>query len=128
MESVALERLVRHDWPGNVRELQQTLLRAAFYADGGNIEPAHVAQALATTPLIHRTQEASTLGAVRLEHVRQVVSACAGDTQRAAEILGISRRHVYRLLHAARGEYESTDTIAAGNGRRTEDRRSVARE
>ena len=121
IESAGLKGLLQYDWPGNVRELQQTLLRAAFYADGGDIKSAHVAQALATAPLIHRTVEASTLGAVRREHVRQVVSACAGDTQRAAEILGISRRHVYRLLHTAPEGDGSRHAMAMGNGRRGDD-------
>lgn len=127
IEAAGLDGLLRYDWPGNVRELQQTLLRAAFYADGGAIRSAHVARALASVPLIDRTAEASTLGAVRREHVRQVVSACAGDTQRAAGILGISRRHVYRLLQAPQGGNGSRQASAIGNGRWTEDPPSQGR-
>jgi DNA-binding NtrC family response regulator len=112
-----LDLLQQCPWPGNVRELQQTLTRAAFWGDGELIDADHIRQALeleAWPPSAAR----QTLAATSANHVRDVVAACAGDTRRAAELLGISRRHVYRLLRTtpgtARGAYQTRDAISDG--------------
>ena len=94
----ALEVLQDQLWPGNVRELQQTLLRAAFHTDGGKIIVEHVRRALAIEAGNDAPLGRGTLAAARSHHVREVVAACAGDTRKAAEELGISRRQVYRLM------------------------------
>ena len=96
----ALEVLQEQPWPGNVRELQQTLVRAAFHADGETIVAGHVRRALAIGAGDGAPRERDTLAAARSRHVQNVVAACAGDTQKAADVLGISRRHVYRLIKA----------------------------
>ena len=107
--AVALELFQAHPWPGNVRELQQTLLRAAFNADGTPIDENHVRRAIAVGASLDLEPEPRTLAAARCNHVQEVVAACSGDTQRAAALLGISRRHVYRLLHA------SPSTVSPGS-------------
>jgi DNA-binding NtrC family response regulator len=43
-------------------------------------------------------EQPQSLDELRRRHVRSTVQWCGGDTQRAAEFLGISRTHVYRLL------------------------------
>ena len=98
MTAEAVEVLQDQAWPGNVRELQQTLLRAAFYADGDRITVVHVRRALAIRAGHGATHEGRTLVAARSRHVQEVVAACAGDTRKAADVLGISRRQVYRLI------------------------------
>jgi len=97
----ALGLLEAYDWPGNVRELQHSLLRAAFLADHGVIQREHVEAALRALPESGRTASPTklcTLLEVQRAHVDAVVAACGGDTARAAMILDVSRRHVYRFL------------------------------
>jgi DNA-binding NtrC family response regulator len=94
----ALEVLQDHPWPGNVRELNHTLLRAVFHADGDTIASEHVRRALMIGAGDGVPREPETLAAAHSKHVQEVVAACAGDTRDAAERLGISRRHVYRLM------------------------------
>jgi len=98
----ALTALQRHSWPGNVRELQQVLARAAFHADGCSVTSAHVRAALEDGGFSELVPARRTLAAAIERHVREVVESCCGDVTRAAALLAISRRHVYRLLKPAR--------------------------
>lgn len=98
LDGGALAVLTGRAWPGNVRELQQTLVRAAFHCANGRITVDAIRAALADGGNGHSVRRALSLDAVRQGHVRSTVDECGGDTRRAAEVLGISRTHVYRLL------------------------------
>jgi len=98
LDGDALAILTGRAWPGNVRELQQVLRRATFHAQGTTIGLEHVLAALGDGAVGSAFDEPQSLRAVRHHHVRRMVLACDGDTRRAAELLGISRRHVYRFL------------------------------
>jgi transcriptional regulator with PAS, ATPase and Fis domain len=98
LETDALSVLTGRDWPGNVRELHQVLLRAAFHAQHGTLGSQDLLTALHDTLSPRVIEEPQSLHAMRHVHVCRTVQACNGDTRRAAELLGISRTHVYRLL------------------------------
>jgi DNA-binding NtrC family response regulator len=91
----AIAVLERHAWPGNVRELENCLTRALVLATGNVIRKEHIAltgeQPRGQTPL-------ATLDAVEREHVARVMAATSGQKARAAEILGVSRPRLDRLL------------------------------
>ena len=104
LDAASVSELEAHTWPGNVRELEHVLVRAVFYADGARFRSAHVRRALHEEDAYGaRAAEPRSLDAARHLHVQQTVLACEGDTRRAAEILGISRTHVYRLLRSGNG-------------------------
>ena len=46
-------------------------------------------------------EQPQSLEELRRCHVRTTVQSCGGDTRRAAEVLGISRSHVYRILRSS---------------------------
>ena len=90
----ALACLMTHDWPGNVRELENCLARAVVVASGGVIRPEHLSIApprQAAAPLV-------SLNEVEKEHVRRTLEATGGHKARAAEILGVSRPRLNRLI------------------------------
>jgi DNA-binding NtrC family response regulator len=87
--------LERHAWPGNVRELENCLTRALVLATGNVIRPEHIA--LAREQPRGQTSLA-TLDSVEREHVARVMAATGGQKARAAEILGVSRPRLDRLL------------------------------
>ena len=91
----ALARLMEHDWPGNVRELENCLARAGVVAAGGVIRPDHLAIAPAREPV---ASTIASLNEVEKEHVRRTLEATGGHKARAAEILGVSRPRLNRLL------------------------------
>jgi DNA-binding NtrC family response regulator len=91
----ALDRLIQHDWPGNVRELENCLTRAVVIASGNVVRPEHLSIAS------HPTASGGTLSSLEhmeREHLQRVISATGGQKSRAAEILGVSRPRLNRLL------------------------------
>jgi DNA-binding NtrC family response regulator len=108
-EPVALDpeaetMLLRHSWPGNVRELQNVLERAIVLAAQGVIGPEHLPADLrdsATLPQASApdlTTALLPLAEVEKRHVLGVLHAAQGNRERAARILGISRRTLVRML------------------------------
>jgi DNA-binding NtrC family response regulator len=96
----ALAALAAHDWPGNVRELENTLERLAVEARGGAIDVADLPPAFRERPV--SLEEPLFTGLPSLEelekrYLRHVLSEVRGNRSRAAEILGIDRRTLYRM-------------------------------
>ncbi len=95
LSSDALARLMEHDWPGNVRELENCLARASIVASGGVIRPEHISIA---SPRDAAAPSIASLNEVEKEHVRRTLAATGGHKARTAEILGVSRPRLNRLL------------------------------
>jgi DNA-binding NtrC family response regulator len=95
LSSEAIARLMEHDWPGNVRELENCLARAVVVAPGGVIRPEHLAIAPPREPA---APSLASLNEVEKEHVRRTLEATGGHKARAAEILGVSRPRLNRLI------------------------------
>jgi DNA-binding NtrC family response regulator len=93
----AMDVLMSHTWPGNVRELENCLTRAVVLATGDVIRPEHLELAPRED-----AGELGTLEAAEREHVTRVLSATQGHKSKAAEILGISRPRLDRLIEKYR--------------------------
>jgi DNA-binding NtrC family response regulator len=113
-----LARLAAHSWPGNVRELENVVQRAIIdsggLADLAAIE-SHLweaSQASAATsagsegpsgaaaerpPEDVRPGDPVTLRALQKRHIERVLARSGGNRTRAAEILGIERKSLYRM-------------------------------
>ncbi|MDQ3082312.1 MAG: sigma 54-interacting transcriptional regulator, partial [Gemmatimonadota bacterium] len=91
----AIDALKRHQWPGNVRELENCLTRATLLASGEVIRAEHVQIGPAfddnAVPLV-------TLESLEKTHVERVLASTGGHKTRAAQILGISRPRLDRVL------------------------------
>jgi DNA-binding NtrC family response regulator len=97
----AMEALTRYLWPGNVRELENVIERALILCDAGSIEPEHLPLGLRLEPSFRSTEEDGrlvTLEEVERRYIRRVLEECNGHRHKAAEILGISERNLYRKL------------------------------
>jgi two-component system response regulator AtoC len=87
--------LAAHQWPGNVRELENALVRAAVLARGGVIRPEHLV--LSGAPG-ERSASFHSLDDAERDHVSRVFAATGRQKTRTAEILGVSRPRLDRLL------------------------------
>jgi DNA-binding NtrC family response regulator len=96
-----MELLERYDWPGNVRELKNAVQRSVLVCRGKCLTPKHLPPRL-TRDRPARPALSFELGTPLEEIEREVVSRtlalAGGSRKRAAEILGISRRSLYRRL------------------------------
>lgn len=92
----AVARLQEYSWPGNVRELECVVVNAVARSLNGTIHCSDLAlpEAANDAPNISREK----LDDVVQRHVRAVLNDCAGNKLRAAEVLGISRSTLYRML------------------------------
>ena len=89
----------RYPWPGNVRELENALGYACMMTDSNRIDVADLPDHFQR----EFPPEAEGLPLVSVDeiqriHARRVVDYYGGDKQRAAEVLGVSRATLYRLL------------------------------
>lgn len=91
-----LRALENYTWPGNVRQLQHMIERLVILAPNGRIDGRAVEQAIAATA--PREHAAETLAAAEEEQIRRVLEATGGNKSRAARILGIERKTLYRKL------------------------------
>lgn len=90
----AMILLSKYPWPGNVRELQNVVHRAALLSKGEMIGPDGLPEDLA--------EDSQTSGKriedVEREHILRVLKEAGGQKGRAAQILGVDPKTLYRKL------------------------------
>ena len=97
-----ISQLQDRSWPNNILDLERVITQAATLAEGHIIEPRHLLSLVESAgagvpvpaPRIERLQD------VIQQHVLEVLTRCGGNKLRAAELLGISRSTLYRMLDA----------------------------
>jgi DNA-binding NtrC family response regulator len=91
-----LRALEDYSWPGNVRQLQHMIERLSILAPQGRIDEAAVREAIELTE--PRDTASETLADTEADQIRRVLAATGGNKSRAAKILGIERKTLYRKL------------------------------
>ncbi len=98
----ACRRLLTHPWPGNIRELEASIQRAVTMAEASTLTPEDLfpeatpgapapagVSAHPLTDAIHETER---------RYLQEVLLSVGGQRKRAAEILGISRKTLWKKL------------------------------
>jgi DNA-binding NtrC family response regulator len=102
----AAARLAAYDWPGNVRELESAVEYAALQARRAEILPddlplelqsAEVREAAANTPLAALFDDLPSLDELERRYLLYVLRVVGGSRTRAASIMGVERRTLYRM-------------------------------
>ena len=110
----ALALLRAHSWPGNVRELENTIEHAAAVCADRLITINDLPQRIVDRAAPPNTAPANSsnvsglsliddrpsLAELERRYVQLVLSENGGNKSRAAELLGIDRRTIYRYLEA----------------------------
>ena len=102
----AARRLCAHHWPGNVRELRNVMIKAAMAAGESEIEVHHL-PAYMTPARPRPAPVAGDLDSVERAAILNALEKSGGHQQRAADLLGISRRTLSRRLKTYAGSGET---------------------
>lgn len=126
LSSDAERLLMAYPWPGNVRELADCMERALVLAQGRSITPADLPEKVrefrqapasvsgdtgASDPL-----ELVALDEVERRYILRVLQAVNGNKSRAAQVLGLDRKTLYRRLerYGAAPNGQPPEATAAG--------------
>jgi DNA-binding NtrC family response regulator len=98
--------LVAYSWPGNVRELESAIEYAVLHARGNEIVPEDLPEKLqsaqlraaARSPLSALFEDLPSLDELERRYLLYVLDVASGNRTRAAEILHIDRRTLYRMI------------------------------
>ncbi|WZL72760.1 sigma-54-dependent Fis family transcriptional regulator [Clostridiaceae bacterium 35-E11] len=95
--------LTSYTWPGNVRELENTIERAVNVAQNKYVTladlPPHLNKDFVNTPIASPTPSpVSSMQILEREAIIQALQETQGNVKKAAEILSIARRTLYRKL------------------------------
>lgn len=99
----AMSLLVEYDWPGSVRELRNAIERAVIFARPGLVIRAEHLRFIPRAgggggEVALRFGQEPTLEEIEREYLRQTLAKHGGNRQKAAAVLGISERQIYRLI------------------------------
>jgi DNA-binding NtrC family response regulator len=96
----ALARLAGYDWPGNVRGLAPGIERGVALArqDVLTAEDLPTELRAPSRPVETGFTDHPTLEALKRRYIRYVLSDSNGNVTRAASVLGVDRRSLYRML------------------------------
>ena len=98
--------LSRHRWPGNVRELENVLGHACMMADADFIDVRDLPDYLHDAMRGAAANEPDLMPLADLErrYTQHVLERVGGNKLHAAQVLGISRATLYRILRDGAGE------------------------
>jgi two-component system response regulator HydG len=96
----AMELLYNYDWPGNVRELRNCVESMVVLDKDGKIDAEDVPRYVKQP---EEAESSSGVGGVNLEEkekesIRKALALCEGNREKAAKMLGIGERTLYRKI------------------------------
>ncbi|MDX6577636.1 MAG: two-component system, NtrC family, response regulator AtoC [Blastocatellia bacterium] len=131
ISKAALRALISYDWPGNVRELENAVERAVIIAAGRQIEiddlPAAIGNVISERQALVRVERAqaanegrsskleidvpASMDEIERHAIEATLDYTSGDKTKAARLLNIGRKTIYRKLEQYNGRRnESSDT------------------
>jgi transcriptional regulator with PAS, ATPase and Fis domain len=108
-----IEMLSSHGWPGNVRELENMVERAIALNTSGMLTAADFSEYM-TRKENRSTQfpaDLVSLEEIERQYVGHVIERCNGNMSRAAEVLRIDRRTLYRMMERFGNHGEAPPTV-----------------
>ncbi|MFO8031548.1 MAG: sigma 54-interacting transcriptional regulator [Desulfohalobiaceae bacterium] len=92
--------LFSYDWPGNVRELKHAMEHGCLLSPGGEVFVEHLPRELIEySNAGNLNQSSDKPRKVTRKDLEQALAQAEGNKLRAAQLLGIHRKTLYRKLH-----------------------------
>ena len=96
----AMEILTHYHWPGNIRQLENVIERAVTLTTNNVLMPSDISEDLSLKEADHPLSSSEallTLEEMKRQYVEQILNQTGGNQSKAAEVLGINRKTLYRL-------------------------------
>ena len=100
MSPEAIEALSRYSWPGNVRELENTIERLVLFSRASVIDLEDLPPSIRTrAPGLEEGLfvDLPSLDELERRYLQHVLKSVDGNRSRAAAIMGVDRRTLYRM-------------------------------
>jgi transcriptional regulator with GAF, ATPase, and Fis domain len=100
----SMRRLRQYRWPGNIRQLQNVIEQSAVLCDGGELDVPETALtgprsgACASDTMPRMFAENPTLEEIKKRYISHLLTTTRGNMLRAAAILDVDRRSLYRVV------------------------------
>jgi len=99
----AMAVLVNYDWPGNIRQLRNSIRTMVVMCDKDKLDVADIPPEIAQRPQLAAGRPATGLVGVPLDELEkqaiiETLKKTKGNREKAAEILGIGERTLYRKI------------------------------
>jgi DNA-binding NtrC family response regulator len=98
MSPETLMVLAEYTWPGNIRELRSVVTKATIFSKSDVITPEDLPAHILTNKKPLQSAPKS-LEDLEKDHIMKVLEDTGGNQSKAAEILGINRKTLYKKIH-----------------------------
>jgi DNA-binding NtrC family response regulator len=109
--------LRRHPFPGNIRQLENVIKKALVLSEHTELSPEDLGMAAVAQPKVLPLADAKERFVQK--YVSEILALHNGNKTRAAQVLGVDVRTVFRFLHREEGsrtEPESAHSSGVGDG------------
>jgi transcriptional regulator with PAS, ATPase and Fis domain len=93
-----LEVMTRYPWPGNIRELKSVINKTVILSDALDIRPDDLPSHVCANRNVPAAKPKS-LEEMDKAHIKTVLEETGGNQSKAADILGINRKTLYKKIH-----------------------------
>ena len=103
--------LQRYRWPGNVRELENVIAHSCMLTTGDRIDVAHLPEELRDFCCPEDSPggaPSQTIADMEYTQALNALAQASGNKKQAADLLGVSRNTLYRILRSGPRERAKT--------------------
>jgi DNA-binding NtrC family response regulator len=90
--------LTSYPWPGNIREIKAVIGKCALLSNTGMIQPDDLPAHMKARHC-ESSHKSKTLDDMEKEYIINVLAETEGNQTKAAELLGINRKTLYKKIH-----------------------------
>jgi two-component system response regulator HydG len=99
ISDTTMQKLLNYHWPGNIRQLRNVVERAVVLAKGHTLTDRDLPEEMLKVETDLQLPSAiSTLKQIEAKAIRDTLERCHGNKSQAAQMLGFSRKTLYKRM------------------------------